>query len=530
MENEKPNDDANLNKSDENYNIIHIMATKKIKYFSYYMKIFEDLNKMFINFDKTIKLKVILKEHKNDKNEKIYFITNKMIEIYSSITNIFQNSIQEIIDNLTKYINDLKIIETKYSLFSEINKLVNQKNKKILDLKNNYHHNGEELEKLTISCFKNNEFSSIELNNSLIKTKEIFNKYKNEVNDINKYNQEYNKKLKDLIEIHYVPDKIFFYDIIKDELNKNFPTILNIISKSILDLNTIKIQPKKISDDKSISNKMKPLEKEKIISFPSSINFNECFDKKEFLIYVKTIKYLKEGIEDENLYKDFDEEKEKSKIKIRKAMTIYFDKNKEITDEKSKELINLINDPSNHHIFLLIMSKKRNVAQRSKKFIDLMGECLNIILNISIKNNDYEMIKNCIILSQTFYFIEENDNQKQFIFKLIENNEIFRDEEFWTNFIDTTLIEQFKIYQKYNNLKNVDLATGKGVDMANKNNKYSDLMFTQFLPFVNNMIDFNMDKNKIIEIVEYFKNKYKYFSEKDLEVIMSLIESKKVNN
>ena len=159
-----------------------------------------------------------------------------------------------------------------------------------------------------------------------------------------------------------------------------------------------------------------------------------------------------------------------------------------------------------------------------------MGECLNIILNISIKNNDYEMIKNCIILSQTFYFIEENDNQKQFIFKLIENNEIFRDEEFWTNFIDTTLIEQFKIYQKYNNLKNVDLATGKGVDMANKNNKYSDLMFTQFLPFVNNMIDFNMDKNKIIKIVEYFKNKYKYFSEKDLEVIMSLIESKKVNN
>lgn len=29
MENEEPNDDANLNKSDENYNIIHIMATKK---------------------------------------------------------------------------------------------------------------------------------------------------------------------------------------------------------------------------------------------------------------------------------------------------------------------------------------------------------------------------------------------------------------------------------------------------------------------------------------------------------------------
>ena len=527
MESEEPNDDPNLNKSDENYNIIHKMTSKKIKYFSYYMKIYEDLNKMFINFDKTIKLKVILKEHKNDNNEKITFITNKIINIYSNITIIFQNSIQEIINNLTKYINDLKQIETKYSSFSEINKLVSQKTKKILDLKNNYHHNGEELEKLTISCIKKNDLSSIELNNSLAKTKEIFNKYKNEVNDINKYNQDYNKKLKDLIEIHYVPDKVFFYDIIKDELNKNFQTILNIISKSILDLNTIKITPKKISDDKSISNKMKPLEKEEIISFPSQINFNECFDKKDFLIYVKAIKYIKEGIEDENLYKDFDEEKEKSKIKIKKAMILYFDKNKEITDEKSKELINLINDPSNHHILILIMSKKRNVAQRSKKFVDLMGECLNIILNKSIKNNNFEMIKNCIILSQTFYYIDENDNEKQFIFKLIEKNEFFRDEEFWTNFIDNNLLEQFKIYQKYNNLKNVDLTTGKGIDMTNKNNKYSDFMLTQMLPFINNMLDFNMDKNIIIKIVEYFKDKYNYFSENDLGIIMSLIENRK---
>mgnify|MGYP002624554092 CR=1 FL=1 len=484
---------------------------------------------MLINFDKTIKLKLILKEHKNDNNEKVTSITNKMIRIYEKITNFFQNSIQNIINNLSKYLKDLKTIETKYSLFSEINKVVNQKNKKIEELKNNYHHNGEELEKLTISLFKNNESTSIELNNSLNKTKEIFNKYKNEVNEINKYNQQYNKKLKDLIENYYVPDKIFFYDIIKDNLNKNFQTILNLISKSILDLNTEIINPKKVSDDKSISNKMKPLEIERVISFPTNINFDSCFEDEEYLVYTKTIKYIKGNIEDENLYKDFEEEKEKSKFKIRKAMTLYFDKQKEITDEKSAELINIIKDPTNHHIFLLIMSKMRNVSQRSKKFVDLMGECLNIILDMSIKNKDYEKIKNCVILSQTFYFIEENDNKKKFIFKLIEKKEFFRDEEFWKNYIDSMLIEQFKIYQKYNNLKNVDLATGKGVDMTNKNSKFSDLMFTQILPFVNNMIDFQMDKSKIIEIVEYFKDKYKYFSENDLETIMSLIESKKVD-
>jgi len=526
MENDESNDDTNIIKSDENYNIIHIMTSKKIKCFSYYIKIYEDLNKMFINFDKTIKLKVIIKENKNDNNEKISFIINKMIDVYSSITNIFQNSVQEIIAQLSKYLNDLKKIETKYNLFSEIYKVVNQKNKKILDLKNNYQHNGEELEKLAISYFKNNEIPLNELNNSLIKTKEIFNKYKNEVNDIDKYNQEYNEKLKDLIESFYVPNKINFYDIVKEELNLNFRTILKILSKSILDLNTEKLNQNELFDEKTISNKMNPLEKEKIISFSSNINFNECFTEKEYLVYVNTIKYIKGSIEDENLYKDFDEEKEKSKIKIRKAMIIYFDKNIEITDEKRKKLINLMNDPTNHHMFLLIMSKKRNVSQRSKQFVDLMGECLNIILNMSIKNNDFEMIKNCIILSQTFYFIEENDNQKQFIFKLIEKNEFFRDEEFWKNFIETILLEQFKVYQKYNNLKNVDLATGKGVDMTNKNNKLSDLMFTQFLPFVNNMVDFNMDKNKVIKIVEYFKDKYKYFSESDLGVIMSLIENK----
>lgn len=528
MKDEKLN---TINNSSEKYNIIHEITIKKTKYFNNIIKIYEDLNKMFQNFEKILHSKIILKQNIIDNNENIHIITKKLIEIFIDITSLFQKSIEKIISNIEKYLDDIKNLQIKFNSFDEIYKLYQQKNKKVLESKNTYLESGKELEKLSIINFENNDLPSNELENLNQKTKEIFIKYKNDVNELNKYNTEYNEKQKEFFENYIKLENLYFYDSIKEEINNILEKNLKLISKAILDINTKKkLNPKKEADDNIITiftKEIKPKQQEKIISFPTNINFENCIEEKDYLTFVKAIKYIKKNISDESIYKDFDEQKEKNRNEKRKLIESMFDINVEIADEKYKELINSINDISTQNIFILIMSFHRTISKRSKKFIDLMGECLNIIIDISKKDNNYEMIKNCVILSQTYYYLDEKDNQKIYIFQKITKNEFFKDDNFWINFIENMINIQFKIYEKNNNLIGINLSTGEGVNFnSNNNNKLSDLMFTQLLPFVNNMIDFNMDKNKIINVVKYFNDKYKYLSQKDYEAIISMISNR----
>ena len=244
------------------------------------------------------------------------------------------------------------------------------------------------------------------------------------------------------------------------------------------------------------------------------------------MLYVKTIKYIKNAIDDKTLYNDFDEEKEKIKNETRKIILSFFDinNNLKITEEKKNKLINILKEPSIHNIFLSIMNKARINNERSKKWINLMGECLNIILNISLKDNNYDKIKLCLILSQTFYYIDENSNIKIYISKMIEDKQFFKDYNFWKILVDTMITKQLKIYQDNNNLTDIDIIKGEGLTPS-ISKKLAELLFTQILPYVNNMLNFNMDKNIIIKIVDYFKEKYNYFTQKDYETIISVISN-----
>ena len=69
-----------------------------------------------------------------------------------------------------------------------------------------------------------------------MKTKESFNKYKHEVNEINKFNKEYNNKLDEFNQIYNKVDKIFLYNSIKEEFNNYLEQNLKKISEVILDI------------------------------------------------------------------------------------------------------------------------------------------------------------------------------------------------------------------------------------------------------------------------------------------------------
>ena len=116
-------------------------------------------------------------------------------------------------------------------------------------------------------------------------------------------------------------------------------------------------------------------------------------------------------------------------------------------------------------------------------------------------------------------------NHKIYLIKKIENKEIFQDNKFWKSFIEAMIIKQLEIYKQTNKLANLDIIKGVGfTDSVIK--KLGDLFFTQLLSYVNHMIEFNNEKNQIMDTVNYFNEKYKYMTKEDYETLLSFISNR----
>ena len=87
------------------------------------------------------------------------------------------------------------------------------------------------------------------------------------------------------------------------------------------------------------------------------------------------------------------------------------------------------------------------------------------------------------------------------------------------------IINQFENFKEMNNLKNADIHGEKQIsNIATK--KIGGFLFTQILPYVNNMIDFKIDKNEIIEVMNYLKEKFKFLNKEDYNTIILVIQNR----
>ena len=139
-----------------------------------------------------------------------------------------------------------------------------------------------------------------------------------------------------------------------------------------------------------------------------------------------------------------------------------------------------------------------------------------IILDEIQKDKDIFAFQFCIILSQTFYILE--NDKKSYIFKFIKHHKIYKSEELWKLSIDHFVGEEVEKIEK---LKNE-------LGVKNINNKLNDMIFAQIIPIVNNMIEFDLDINIAEKIIMDSFNKYK-LKEDSKTIILNLFENKKNN-
>ena len=162
-------------------------------------------------------------------------------------------------------------------------------------------------------------------------------------------------------------------------------------------------------------------------------------------------------------------------------------------------LLNLFKDEKYMSEFLLRLNKIRmdKYLFKHKENFDYLIEFFNYIFTkISLTDeNSHELIKVLMILSETFFYKDQNN--KIFLINSINVPNEIRETKFWIKYLEFEINLESKKDEK---------------------KMYSRFEYIVLISHTTHLKEFSVPKDKIIEIVEFFKNKYKFTNE-EMDII-----------
>ena len=195
-----------------------------------------------------------------------------------------------------------------------------------------------------------------------------------------------------------------------------------------------------------------------------------------------------------------------------------------ITYEEKKNFFQLVQKKENGEIFLTRLNKIRSygIFEYPKKVFDDILKVFLIKLNELLINKEPFLFQFAIILSQTFYYME--NGQKQYLYIFMKNHKVFHKEEMWRNLLDFIINEKI---DKFNEIE-FKIQTNND-DEEKKKRKMIDIIFAQLIAMTHNMTDFDFDIDKTEKIMIEYINKYN-LDETYKQIIMDMIQNKKNEN
>ena len=164
-----------------------------------------------------------------------------------------------------------------------------------------------------------------------------------------------------------------------------------------------------------------------------------------------------------------------------------------VSEEEITELKKLLDDHCCRVIFLQKLSDYRTGGKfilNEKNYI-LFCELFNTICEKVRRDLDYHTAEFVIILSATYY-VNEN-NKKKYIQNSIIKNDLFKDKQFWEEFLTYSITKEItktlKRDEKSKESKNASDA------------KLSNIVFAQLLTLIDNMHEFGLNSDEIREIL-----------------------------
>ena len=488
-----------------------------------------------VEFSKTIKENMIISKEENPMIDKLIseglqnllnFYQNKCKIISKQVSNLgtilykFTSTQKkydpDIIVNVQKCgkdfdINYIKLMKVKQAYFKkmcefEIYLHQQEKDKKIEQLENVVNDN-QEKEKGTNINNNNEPLTEEQKIEELINLRQNYKKYLVRLSYVQK---EYIDKINEIgndIKCFNIDENNLLYNILKSfeendlailkELN-NF-CLLYEHNKKLIDALNLELSNTLINDDRIYTNYV----------FEEFVpKFKSIKDQKDLLVIQKMNESI--GFEFDKIKTNNSNNEEKNDCHINYQnidnnllfilLMGKFTNGETLLTKKEKDmLMNLFNDEKYMSEFLLKLNKIRmnNYLFKHRENFDNLIEFFNYIFSkISLTDeHTHELIKVLMILSETFFY-KDGDN-KIFLINSINVPKEVRESEFWKKYLEYEINIEAKKYDK---------------------KRYSRYEYIVLISHTTHLKEFGVPKEKIVEIVDFFKNKYNFTNE-EMEII-----------
>ena len=366
----------------------------------------------------------------------------------------------------------------------------------------------------------------------LIEAKKNLDKYSLSIKEANKNREESIEKQTNILNLYQnldLKDGELITSIMKDlynrlkEENDAKKILLEEIEEIIknIDLNKDKEDFLKLHKSED-----KPDDLINLIQYEPPIDFEKASNPEEYKINHEIIVTMKSIIP--GIMPNFDIEKENKKQEMRELSKKIFAINVPFTDDEKKKLMEYLQQKWSQNYFLIYLSKQRTNGRfaRSEKLVKDLAEILTLILETSEKEKDYEAARNCMILSQTYYYEEkdkEGNAKKKYLLEFILPYKWLRTPDFWRGLIEKMISLEIQKFVESN--PNEPSLFDENNEKSRE--RLSNFCFSQLLPYSNNMLEFYLDNRIVVKIIDEFVEKYhvqKEFADSIYGVVNSNLE------
>ena len=515
------------------YEPLHKRYKRKYEYFDNCIDIFSRILSSLKDYQKVInnlisKNYILFPEQDFTQSNAINFL-KKILEFeFSQIGLDIELLKKTMIDQFRKQKEESRIQEKEaHAQFLKILSKYND-SKVTMEKQKNKYHNSAKLAEQSLRTSKTMKIRNV--NNSpevqltiqkledkakelLVEAKKNLDKYSISVRDANKNREESIEKQTNILKL-YKELETKDGQLVNNIMNDYYKRLReeSEAKKTLLDEMEEIIKAIDIKKDKEgIVTKFKSEEKPddliNLVQYEPPIDFEKASNPEEYKINHEIIVAMKTIIPD--IMPNFDIEKENRKQEMRELSKKIFAINVPFTDDEKKKLMEYLEQKWSQRYFLIYLSRQRTNGRfaRSQKLVNDLAEILTLILQTSEKEKDYEAARNCMILSQTYYYEEkdkEGNIKKKYLLEFILSFKWLRTPEFWRGIIEKMISLETKKYMDCNpNEPNL-------YDENNEKSKerLSNFCFSQLLPYSNNMREFFMDDRIIVRIIDEFTAKY----------------------
>ena len=531
------------------YEPLHDRLVNKISYLSSILLKFNDIYQVKKDYYKNLKPLINYKGIPVCKEEENFQNVLSIVKTSNEKYNEYEEEMYiEIINNIKSLIEKMKGEKAFYENYLKSLAIYKEEKRKMEKYKNIYHSSAQIAEKATIYLKElvikkklNNDplinqqidISENDSKNRLSTMAKDCSTYVSSLENTNVLRKKLNRKQKELLKMYEELEK---YD---KQLYSKVMEIIRKYQKKILDytgesMNITQGIQKNIDINRdvrelveSLRSRDRPEKEIPYIHYPTEIDFDKCNDSKDYRVVNEVVKTMKKY--SKNVFMDYDEKLEEKKNKMRDLINKFFDLNRNTDIEDRKQLLEYVKDERTHVLFLIILSKLRtnNRFCREKPLIELLSDIIIIILDAAKKKNDFTSAKNCIILSQTFYYNDESKpNKKVYILEYIKKHHWLQSMGFWKDFILSMILNEFKKLDEMNTDDKINISKNKNIP-ENVKPKIGEVLFSQLLPYVGNMTEINVEKKYIIKIIDDINDRYNYMGQSNIEAIYDLVCSSK---